>query len=144
MFSHILVSVDGSIASDRAVRTAAAMGRAFDAHVSVVCVVDPYPFSGVGTDMTFAQDDYLNAATTEAKQAVNLARQLCEASGVQVSTSVLEGRSVYAAIIEAANYNPLEEDSPDSVFCSHGAGHVVPWNEVRSHAHCEPEMDFEI
>lgn len=103
MFSHILVSVDGSIASDRAVRTAAAMGRAFDAHVSVVCVVDPYPFSGVGTDMTFAQDDYLNAATTEAKQAVNLARQLCEASGVQVSTSVLEGRSVYAAIIEAAD-----------------------------------------
>ena len=39
-------------------------------------------------------------------------------------------------IIEAAAYNPLEEDSPDSVFCSHGAGHMVPWNEVRSHAHC--------
>ena len=40
-------------------------------------------------------------------------------------------------VVEASGYNPLEADSPDSVFCSHGAGHVIPWNEVRSHAHCE-------
>jgi len=44
-------------------------------------------------------------------------------------------------IIEDAHYNPLEEDSPDSVFCSHGAGHAVPWNEVRMHAHCNPQLD---
>ncbi len=44
------------------------------------------------------------------------------------------------AIIAAANYNPLEADTPDSVFCSHGAGHVVPWDEVRAHAHCEVEL----
>ena len=42
-----------------------------------------------------------------------------------------------AEVIEAARYNPLEGDTPDSVFCSHGAGHTVPWNEVRAHAHCE-------
>ena len=40
-------------------------------------------------------------------------------------------------VIAASGYNPLEADSPDSVFCSHGAGHVVPWNEVRANAHCE-------
>ena len=34
----------------------------------------------------------------------------------------------------------LEEDTPDSVFCSHGAGHIVPWNEVRAHAHCEVDL----
>ncbi len=39
------------------------------------------------------------------------------------------------AIVEAANYNPLADDTPDSVFCSHGAGYTVPWNEVRAHAH---------
>jgi hypothetical protein len=43
------------------------------------------------------------------------------------------------AIVEAANYNPLADDTPDSVFCSHGAGYTVPWNEVRSHAHCPVE-----
>ena len=39
------------------------------------------------------------------------------------------------AIIEAAGYNPLADDTPDSVFCTHGAGHVVPWDQVRAHAH---------
>ena len=43
------------------------------------------------------------------------------------------------AVIEAANYNPLADDTPDSVFCAHGAGYTVPWNEVRAHAHCPVE-----
>ena len=29
------------------------------------------------------------------------------------------------------------QNSPDSVFCSHGAGTVIPWNEVRSHMHVD-------
>jgi len=43
------------------------------------------------------------------------------------------------AIVSEFNYNPHEDDSPDSVFCSHGAGHIVPWNEVRANAHCSVE-----
>ena len=43
------------------------------------------------------------------------------------------------AIIQAADYNPLADDSPDSVFCSHGAGFVVPWNEVRNYMHMSHE-----
>lgn len=43
------------------------------------------------------------------------------------------------AVIEAARYNPLADDTPDSVFCSHGAGYTVPWNEVKAHAHCPVE-----
>jgi len=43
------------------------------------------------------------------------------------------------AIIEAAQYNLLADDTPDSVFCSHGAGYTVPWNEVKAHAHCPVE-----
>ena len=43
-------------------------------------------------------------------------------------------------ILAEVSYNPREHDSPDSVFCSHGAGFVVPWNEVRAHAHCSPEL----
>lgn len=46
------------------------------------------------------------------------------------------------AIIAAAAYDPLAEDSPNSVFCSHGAGHIVPWNEVRTAAHCSVEGAF--
>ena len=43
------------------------------------------------------------------------------------------------AIVQAADYNPLADDSPDSVFCSHGAGFVVPWNEVRNYMHMNHE-----
>lgn len=39
------------------------------------------------------------------------------------------------AIVQAAEYNPLADDTPDSVFCDHGAGFVVPWNEVKHHMH---------
>ena len=39
-------------------------------------------------------------------------------------------------IIEKFNYDPMSdlENTPNSVFCSHGAGHTVVWNEVPSHA----------
>ena len=40
-----------------------------------------------------------------------------------------------AEIIEPAHYNPLADDTPDSVFCAHGAGYTVPWQEVPGHAH---------
>lgn len=38
---------------------------------------------------------------------------------------------------EAMGYDPERdtENPADSVFCSHGAGHIVPWREVPAHAH---------
>ncbi len=44
-----------------------------------------------------------------------------------------------AAIVDASGYNPLADDTPDSVFCSHGAGFTVPWNEVRHYMHMSHE-----
>lgn len=44
-----------------------------------------------------------------------------------------------AAIVEASGYNPLADDTPDSVFCSHGAGFTVPWNEVQNYMHMNHE-----
>ncbi|MBO2515874.1 MAG: translation elongation factor G [Clostridiales bacterium] len=43
------------------------------------------------------------------------------------------------AVIRASGYNPLAdlENSPDSVFCSHGAGFNVPWNKVREYMHIQ-------
>ncbi len=34
------------------------------------------------------------------------------------------------------------ENTADSVFCSHGAGYVVPWNEVREHMHVSSGISF--
>ncbi|KRN28740.1 elongation factor G [Lactobacillus selangorensis] len=41
------------------------------------------------------------------------------------------------AVIQAADYKPTAdlENTPDSVFCAHGAGYPVPWNQVPEMAH---------
>ena len=45
------------------------------------------------------------------------------------------------AIVSEIGYSALADvaNPPGSVFCSHGAGYYVAWDEVRSHAHCEIE-----
>ena len=43
-------------------------------------------------------------------------------------------------VIEKFAYDPEAdlENTPDSVFCTHGAGFVVKWNEVKNKMHLEP------
>lgn len=43
------------------------------------------------------------------------------------------------AVVEALGYDPEGdlENSPDSVFCAHGAGFNVKWSEVDAHLHTE-------
>ena len=45
-------------------------------------------------------------------------------------------------VVEASGYNPLADtkNPPGSVFCSHGAGYYVDWQDVRDWAHCEVEL----
>ncbi|MBE6596083.1 MAG: GTP-binding protein [Ruminococcaceae bacterium] len=42
-------------------------------------------------------------------------------------------------VVAKANYDPEAdlENTPHSVFCEHGAGFVVPWQEVDSHKHLD-------
>lgn len=44
-------------------------------------------------------------------------------------------------VIEAIGYDPDRdvENTADSVFCSHGAGYTVNWNEVDEHLHTDSE-----
>ena len=45
-------------------------------------------------------------------------------------------------VIEARGYNPDSdiENTADSVFCSHGAGYNVKWDEVKSHMHLQSAL----
>ena len=45
-------------------------------------------------------------------------------------------------IVAEIGYSALADvkNPPGSVFCSHGAGYHVPWDEVRAAAHCEVEL----
>lgn len=49
------------------------------------------------------------------------------------------------AVVEAAGYDPLRDtDNPsDSIFCSHGAGFSVPWDQVPEYMHIESVLKKE-
>lgn len=137
MFKHILVPVDGSPASGQAVGKALAVAQAFNSTVTLIYVIDPYAFTGVGTDFAYGQAEYLSAAMAEADAALQAARAVFEAHGITVRSSVVEGHAVYRAILDAA-----EAVSADLVVMgSHGRhgleklilGSVTA--QVLSHAH---------
>ena len=46
-------------------------------------------------------------------------------------------------VMEACGYNPERdlENPTGSVFCAHGAGFTVPWNEVPEYMHIENQLD---
>ncbi|MES2184678.1 MAG: universal stress protein [Pseudomonadota bacterium] len=116
MFSHILVAVDGSDTALAAIRRAAALAKAFGGRVSAVYVIDPYPFTGVGTDLAFGQEQYLQAATSEANAALDAAKAGGREQGIDVNTLVVEGHSVHRGIVETA-----ENEAADLVVMgSHG------------------------
>lgn len=43
------------------------------------------------------------------------------------------------AVIQKANYDPVADlaNTPDSVFCAHGAGYPVAWDQVPKKMHCD-------
>src|SRR5574337_1538097 len=71
MFKHILVPVDGSPTAAVAIDKAIALAKAFQSAVTAIYVIDPYPFTGVGTDYAYGQEQYLAAATGDANEAVD-------------------------------------------------------------------------
>ena len=102
MFKHLLVPIDGSPTSQLAVDKAIGLAGAFSSAVSVLYVIDPYPFAGVGADFAYGQTQYLSAARAEANEALAQARRAFEAAGIQASASLVESHAVWRGIIEAA------------------------------------------
>ena len=48
-------------------------------------------------------------------------------------------------VVAASGYDPERDvdNPPDSVFCAHGAGYNVKWNEVPAHQHVDPGVRLE-
>ena len=70
MFNHILVPIDGSDTSMLAVSKASGLALAFGSRITLIHVVDNYPFIGVGADYALGQNEYLAAATSSATAAL--------------------------------------------------------------------------
>lgn len=102
MFKHILVPVDGSATAQKAVEQAAGLAKAFGSAVTVIYVIDPYPFTGLGSDFAYGQAEYLGAATAEANEAIKAAKEAFQGVGITVTGSVVEGHAIYRGILDTA------------------------------------------
>ena len=103
MFKHILIPVDGSPTAHKAVEKAAGLARAFGSQATVIYVIDPYPFTGLGSDFAYGQAEYLGAAAKEAEQAIAAARATLSAAGVTVQSQVVEAHATWRGITETAS-----------------------------------------
>lgn len=137
MFKHLLLPADGSDNAQRAIEKALAIAQAFQSRVTAIYVVDPYAFTGVGTDFAYGQAEYLSAAAAEAKAALQQASDVFAAAGVPVDTALVEAHAVHKGILAKAK----EVGADLIVMGSHGKrgleklvlGSVT--SQVLSHAH---------
>jgi nucleotide-binding universal stress UspA family protein len=101
MFKHLLVPVDGSPTAMMAVEKAAGLAKAFGSTVTLVSVVDNYPFTGLGGDYVFGQVEYVAAATANANAALDKAQAALGAQGVTAARQVIEEHVIHDGILGA-------------------------------------------
>ena len=64
---------------------------------------------------------------------------------LQISLSGYEPCHNTQAVVQAVGYDPEAdlENTPDSVFCAHGAGFTVKWHQVKDYMHLESGLKTE-
>jgi nucleotide-binding universal stress UspA family protein len=102
MFKHILVPVDGSTNAANAVQKAIGQAKAFGSKLTLVTVIDNYPFTGVGGDFAYGQVEYLAAATNNANQALQKAEAAVHAEGMSCDKRVIEEHVIHEGILDTA------------------------------------------
>lgn len=116
MFNHILVPVDGSETANLALNKASELAKTLGSKVTVMYVIDPYPFTGVGADFAYGQTQYLSAATAEANNVLDAAKASMQEAGVVAQAALSEGHAVHQGIL-----NTLESTGADLIVMgSHG------------------------
>jgi nucleotide-binding universal stress UspA family protein len=102
-YQHILVPVDGSETSYKAVSQAAALAHAFNAKVTIVQILtlDPY----IAAEYITAQqtNDLIERARNSILKDLDDAKNKFAEYGITADTALLEGQNISAEIIKAAN-----------------------------------------
>lgn len=102
MFKHILIPVDGSPMAQKAAEMAVGLAQAFGSDVTLIYVIDPFPFTGLGSDFGYGQAEYLSAASAEADKATHSAQQVLRVAGVRAEIMVVNAHSTWRGILDAA------------------------------------------
>ena len=102
MFRRVLLPTDGSDVSIAAADVAIAVAKMAGAPLHAVYVVEPYPFTGIGSARREGFDDYMAASRQTAAQAFERIVQAATAQGVPCETLIVEHGQAAAGIISAA------------------------------------------
>ena len=102
MFRRVLLPTDGSDVSIAAADAAIAIARMAGVPLHVVYVVEPYPFTGIGSARREGFDEYMAASRHAAAQAFERIARTAAAQGVPCETLVVEHAQAAAGIISAA------------------------------------------
>ena len=118
MYKHILLPIDGSDASTRAVDKGAELAKALGATVTLMTAIEPYP-AGLKGSVYRAQDNPMHQAARDAgahwlEQAAAQVRM----RGIEAQQVIMQDCSVAQGILDAAKAAGADL----IVMGSHGAG----------------------
>jgi nucleotide-binding universal stress UspA family protein len=102
LFRRVLLPTDGSDISIAAADAAIAIAKLAGVPLHVVYVVEPYPFTGIGSARREGFDDYMAASRQMAALAFERIIKAADAQGVPCETLVVEHTQAAAGIVEAA------------------------------------------
>ena len=118
MFKKILLANDGSDASLHAARLALNLARVHGASLTVVTVVDPYPFIGIGEVNPMGFDAYMGAARELAQQAQQRVLELAQSLHGPQDLKLLAVEDV--SVVEGIVKTGQEPGADVIVIGSHG------------------------
>ena len=138
MFKKILFATDGSAASNHAAVLAVDLARVHGAKLTVVYVVDPYPYLGIGEANPLGFQAYMSALQEHSVQAFNHVKELIKQDGenVPMETMLVEEMAAHKGILHAAT----EQEADLIIVGSHGRSNLERFflggtaNKVSSHA----------
>jgi nucleotide-binding universal stress UspA family protein len=91
MFHHILVAVDGSKISDKALETAIEEARVWKATVHAIYVVETGLFSSLPMDNTW--EIMYSMLEKEGNKSLSVAREKAEKEGVKIEAAIRQGHA---------------------------------------------------
>lgn len=83
MFENLVVALDGSACSDRALEVALDLAKVVGSHLAICCVVDPSPLYGT-LEPAVLIENTLEEIRSHAQHVVNAAIEKAQAAGVSV------------------------------------------------------------
>lgn len=91
MFQKILIAIDGSKTSEKALKTAIEMAKTWNSELHVVYVIETGLFSSIPTDNTW--EVIYGMLKGEGDKALDAAKTLAEGENLKVKTHIREGHA---------------------------------------------------